>query len=104
MCYIVYILVMAGPSDRVGVRELRQNLSVHLERIKAGEALTVTDRGHPVAMLVPLPAATSTLQRLIASGRAAPPKDDLLSLGRPPGRASQRVGRMLLALRDEERW
>jgi prevent-host-death family protein len=95
---------MAWTSDRVGVRELRQNLSVHLERIKAGEALTVTDRGHPVAMLVPLPAATNTLHRLIASGRATPPDGDLSALGPPPGRPSTRAGRLLLALRDEERW
>jgi prevent-host-death family protein len=95
---------MAWKSDRVGVRELRQNLSVHLERIKAGEALTVTDRGHPVAMLVPLPAATSALHRLIASGRAVAPAADLSALGPPTGRPSQRAGRLLLALRDEERW
>ena len=30
---------------RVGVRELRQNLSVYLERVIAGERLEVTDRG-----------------------------------------------------------
>ena len=37
----------------VGVRELRQNLSKHLERVKRGETLTVTDRGREVAKLVP---------------------------------------------------
>jgi prevent-host-death family protein len=37
----------------VGVRELRQNLSRYLERVKAGETLTVTERGHEVARLVP---------------------------------------------------
>ena len=40
--------------DRVGVRELRQNLSVYLERVIAGERLEVTDRGNPVAMLIPI--------------------------------------------------
>lgn len=38
----------------VGVRELRQNLSRYLERVKAGETLTVTERGHEVARLSPL--------------------------------------------------
>jgi prevent-host-death family protein len=99
MCYMNRVV----QSDQVGVRELRQNLSVYLERIKAGEALTVTDRGHPVAMLVPLPVATSALQRLIASGRAAPPKQDLSALGPPPGRPSTRASRLLQAMRDEER-
>jgi prevent-host-death family protein len=37
----------------VGVRELRQNLSRYLERVKAGETLTVTERGKEVARLVP---------------------------------------------------
>lgn len=37
----------------VGVRELRQNLSRYLDRVKEGETLTVTERGHEVARLVP---------------------------------------------------
>ncbi len=38
----------------VGVRELRQNLSKYLRRVKAGESLTVTERGREVARVVPL--------------------------------------------------
>lgn len=41
----------------VGVRELRQNLSRYLARVKEGETLTVTERGHEVARLVPSPGA-----------------------------------------------
>lgn len=37
----------------VGVRELRQNLSKYLDRVKDGEALTVTERGREVARLIP---------------------------------------------------
>jgi len=37
----------------VGIRELRQNLSKYLERVKQGETLTVTERGHEIARLVP---------------------------------------------------
>jgi prevent-host-death family protein len=37
----------------VGVRELRQNLSRYLDRVKDGETLTVTERGQEVARLVP---------------------------------------------------
>lgn len=37
----------------VGVRELRQNLSRHLARVKAGESMRVTERGREVALLVP---------------------------------------------------
>jgi prevent-host-death family protein len=39
---------------RVGVRDLRQNASKVLDRVKAGEVVEVTERGVPVAMLVPL--------------------------------------------------
>jgi len=37
----------------VGVRELRQNLSRYLDRVKAGEDLIVTEHGHEVARIVP---------------------------------------------------
>jgi len=40
-------------SSTVGVRELRQNLSKYLERVKEGETLTVTERGTEVARLIP---------------------------------------------------
>jgi prevent-host-death family protein len=40
-------------AERVGVRELRQNLSRYLERVKAGESLMVTEHGREVARLVP---------------------------------------------------
>ncbi len=54
---------------RVAVRELRQNLSVHLKKVAAGETLEVTDRGRPVAILAPLPEQATPLARLRASGR-----------------------------------
>jgi prevent-host-death family protein len=70
-------------AGRVGVRELRQNLSVYLREIERGKSFEVTDRGQPVAMLVPLPKAATPLQKLIASGRASTPTGDLLGLGLP---------------------
>lgn len=44
---------MTHMAAEVGVRELRQNLSKYLTRIKAGESLVVTERGNEVARLVP---------------------------------------------------
>jgi prevent-host-death family protein len=67
----------------VGVRELRQNLSVYLDRVKKGEALTVTEHGAAVAILRPLPAAPTVLARLVAEGRAAAPTRSLRDLPRP---------------------
>jgi prevent-host-death family protein len=40
-------------AESVGVRELRQNLSKYLDRVKAGEDLVVTEHGREVARLVP---------------------------------------------------
>ena len=37
----------------IGIRDLRQYASQHLRAVAAGETLTVTDRGRPVAELVP---------------------------------------------------
>ena len=48
MCYTLCVM------ERVGVRELRQNLSVYLRRVKQGESVEVTERGKPVARLGPL--------------------------------------------------
>ena len=38
----------------VGIRELRAGLSRWLERVRAGEELVVTDRGIPVARVLPV--------------------------------------------------
>jgi prevent-host-death family protein len=75
---------------RVGVRELRQNLSVHLRRVARGETLEVTDHGLSVALLTPLPPAQTALERLVQEGKATAARGDLLALGVPPGRISRR--------------
>ncbi|MBM4269257.1 MAG: type II toxin-antitoxin system prevent-host-death family antitoxin [Deltaproteobacteria bacterium] len=36
-----------------GIREARQQLSVLLEEVRRGREVEITDRGRPVAMLVP---------------------------------------------------
>jgi antitoxin (DNA-binding transcriptional repressor) of toxin-antitoxin stability system len=59
-------------SDRVGVAELRQNLSRYLRRVERGERLVVTDRNRAVASLGP-PPTSGALDRLISAGRVAPP-------------------------------
>jgi prevent-host-death family protein len=68
--------------EQVGVRELRQNLSVYLRRVTAGEALEVTEHGRPVAVLAPLP-ERGTLASLVAAGRLRPESSDLGELAPP---------------------
>jgi prevent-host-death family protein len=55
--------------ERVGVRELRQNLSVYLRRVKAGTRLEVTERGQPVARLEPIVDERDPVARLERQGR-----------------------------------
>lgn len=89
-------------SDEIGVRELRQNLSVYLRRVKAGESLEVKERGRRVAVLAPVSAKASVLERLIVAGRATPARGDLLTLGPPLGRrTSRRASRAVARLRAE---
>ncbi|HXG57192.1 MAG TPA: type II toxin-antitoxin system prevent-host-death family antitoxin [Vicinamibacterales bacterium] len=87
-------------SSVVGVRELRQNLSIYLDRVKKGEALTVTEHGAAVALLRPLPSASGVLSRLVAEGRAVPPTRSLRSL---PSPLKVRLERPLTELLDELR-
>jgi prevent-host-death family protein len=62
--------------DDVGVRELRQNLSVYLRRIAKGETLRVTDHGHPVALLTPIRyTGDSVLDELEAQGLLERPRN-----------------------------
>jgi prevent-host-death family protein len=60
-------------AKRVGIRELRQNLSQYLERVAAGERFEVTERNLPVTILAPLPGRSSARERLIAAGRSCRP-------------------------------
>jgi len=57
---------------RVGVRDLRNGLSSYLRRAGRGETMLVTDRGRPVARLVP-PDMPEALVRAIREGRILPP-------------------------------
>jgi len=75
---------------KVGVRELRQNLSIYLARVIAGEALEVTDRGHAVAILAPLVHGESVLSRLKREGRVIPATAELRNDRKPRGRRTSR--------------
>jgi prevent-host-death family protein len=95
MCYHVYM----KKRKRLGVRAMRQSLSVYLRRVDAGESFEVTARGRPVAVLAPIEAGASPIERLVAAGRARMPEGDVLELGAPPKAAPSR--RLSRALREE---
>lgn len=59
--------------DSIGVRELRQNASRYLERVKHGESIKVTERGVPIAVLGPVPVVKKTrIEELIEQGILIP--------------------------------
>ena len=76
MCYM-------PQRSQVGVRELRQNLSVYLARVKKGERLVVTEHRQVVAVLAPADATEHPLSRLIAAGRATAATRPISALPRP---------------------
>ncbi len=56
----------------VGIRELRDHLSRYLRRVKAGEQVTVKERGRAIAQLVPMEPGTArdALNALLREGVA----------------------------------
>lgn len=92
---------MAARGKTVGVRELRQNLSVYLVRVKKGQVLTVTEHGQAVAELRPLP-QEDQLQRLLADGRLMASKRAPAALPRPLRvKLDRPVSVLLQDLRDD---
>ncbi|MFN2587298.1 MAG: type II toxin-antitoxin system Phd/YefM family antitoxin [Actinomycetota bacterium] len=55
----------------VGVRELRDNLSKFIGRVKRGQDILITERGRPVARLTHVDESPA-LERLIAKGLVTP--------------------------------
>lgn len=74
-------------SNTVGIRALRDRLTRYLERVRRGEQVVVTDRGDPVAILMPYrrkqPSSRSErLAALFAGGHVTPAQRRFLK--RPP--------------------
>jgi prevent-host-death family protein len=95
-----------GRPEQVGVRELRQNLSVYLKRVREdGRAYEVTERGEPVAHLTPLPdRPSSNYERMLAEGHIRPAKRDLLSVKPLQPLPGKQLSEVLREMRDEETW
>jgi prevent-host-death family protein len=89
---------------RVAVRELNQETSRVLARVKAGETVEVTEHGVPVARLVPISPAVGLLQRLVAAGEVRAPTADPASVLPPEAGDGVDVAAELAAAREDERW
>ncbi len=73
--------------ETVGVRQLKENLSRYLKRVKSGESIVVTDRKREIAVIVPSGRSTDEekLLQLIQRGVA------VWSGGKPKGMRSRIV-------------
>ena len=61
--------------ETIGLRELNQNPSRAVARVRAGESLLVTDRGKPIRRMAPEVDSPGTLSRLAAEGTATAPAE-----------------------------
>jgi prevent-host-death family protein len=60
--------------ERVGIRELRDNLKDYLEKVELGATIEITKNGRTIGMIVPKP-SDDPIDRLVAEGRLMPPRN-----------------------------
>ncbi len=65
-------------SNSVGIRELRNQTSDVMRRVRAGETVEITDHGHIVAQIVPY--QPRILEQLFLSGRAIAASSSIVDL------------------------
>ncbi len=87
--------------DEVGIRELKQNASAVVARVRKGATITVTDRGRPAALLSPIPG--SRVEELTASGRLRSATRSFKSL-EPPEPHTKPLSETLKEMRGAERY
>lgn len=85
--------------DQVGVRDLKQNASRVLARVKAGETFEVTEHGRPVARLTPLE-GDDDYDRLVEAGEVLSGTQDVLATKPVSVAPGVRLSDDLAALRD----
>ena len=90
-----------------GVAQLKASLSEYLGRVKSGEEVVVTERGHAIARIVPISPFSSdsrSIEELIRVGilrRPREPFDRKFLEGKKPEDPEASVLRALRAERDE---
>lgn len=89
--------------EQVPIRVLNQHTASVLARVENGETVEVTNRGKPIARIVPI--THSELDDLVEAGWVTPPTlprpFPMPKVKAPPG---SDAGELIRRLRDEERW
>jgi prevent-host-death family protein len=90
--------------ETIGLRELNQNPSKAVARVRAGESLLVTDRGRPILRMVPEVERPGVLHGLVIAGEAtAPIEQGMPELIADLVPETESLADVLLADRDRER-
>jgi prevent-host-death family protein len=89
--------------EQIPIRTLNQDTAGVLARVEQGEIIEVTNRGNPIARIVPVTA--DPMADLVASGLVLPPTltgpIPVPTVAAEPG---AEAGQLISALREEERW
>jgi prevent-host-death family protein len=100
----------------IGIRELRQNASKYIALVKSGECVEITDRGRPVARLMPVAEEPvqepedqpqDILDRLLAQGiiKRIPPGRGIVKASPKPRKPGQQaLSEVLAEMRADERY
>jgi prevent-host-death family protein len=93
-----------------GTAEIRRHLSRFLKRVKAGERIVITDRGEPIAEVIPFrsgkgaTAVSARIAYLASRGTVSVPRRALRSprrLEKPSGRSQTPAADAITADRDD---
>ena len=89
--------------EQIPIRTLNQDTAGVLARVKRGETIEITNRGLPIARIVPIVA--DSMADLVASGLVLPPTlTGTIPVPTTAAEPGSEAGQLLSALRDEERW
>ena len=89
--------------EQIPVRVLNQDTASVLARVEGGETVEITNRGKPIARIVPV--YEGELADLVARGRVIP-ATSREPFEMPPGPIDETrsASAALIAMREEERW
>jgi prevent-host-death family protein len=89
--------------EQIPIRTLNQDTAGVLARVERGEVVEITNRGRPIARIVPVGA--DSLADLVAAGVVHPPTvTGPVPMPQVAPESDAESGALLSALRDEERW
>lgn len=90
--------------ESIGLRELNQNPSKIVARVRAGASIVVTDRGKPVLRMIPEVEHPGTLQRMLDTGEVRPPAErGVPQIGEDLAPDVESLSDLLVADRDRDR-